>query len=252
MGDVFQSFEVQPTLNTNIWFNAETNDFSLIKLFPDIRKKLLTVTDLFMKTIKIPTITVEDIIFTGSLANYNWSQYSDIDLHIVVDTKTIHIDPETLNDYFTARKQLFNTKHKIQIKQFEVELYIQDVEEQTIALGMFSVLTNEWIKTPNKNNVSIDKNNIKKKLKSFIEEINKIDHMVVAEEPPDEILQLINDLREKIKKYRKSGLAQGGEYSDENLVFKYLRRTKYLQRLSDAKITATNKLFSMQEMDRKL
>jgi hypothetical protein len=249
MGDVFQSFESQQTLNPDIWINAESNDFSVIKLFPDIRKRLLGITDLFMESIKIQNISVEDIIFTGSLANYNWSDYSDVDLHIIVDKKTIKVNPEVLDDYFTAKKQLFNEKHQIQIKNFEVELYVQDVNEQTIALGMYSILTNQWIKTPAKGSVVIDKNNIKKKIKVFIEEINKIDQMISTEEPPNETIALINDLKEKIKKYRKSGLAQGGEYSDENLVFKYLRRTNYLKRLSDYKVQVIDKMFSLQEMN---
>lgn len=249
MGDVFQSFEVQQTLNPNIWLNAETNDFSVIKLFPDIRKRLLAIVDLFMESIKFKNLSVENIIFTGSLANYNWSEYSDVDLHIIIDKQSINVDPDMLDDYFTVKKDIFNTKHKIKIKNFDVEIYVQDVKEQTIALGMYSVLTNEWKKTPNKDNVTIDKNNIKKKLKSFIDEINKIDQMTMAQEPPDEILLLINDVKDKIKKYRKGGLAQGGEYSDENLVFKYLRRTNYLKRLSDAKIETTDRMFSLQEMN---
>ena len=28
---------------------------------------------------------IHDILLTGSLANYGWSKYSDVDLHIVID-----------------------------------------------------------------------------------------------------------------------------------------------------------------------
>ena len=35
---------------------------------------------------KLPfEVDVEDITLTGSLANYNWSSYSDVDLHIIID-----------------------------------------------------------------------------------------------------------------------------------------------------------------------
>jgi hypothetical protein len=249
MGDVFQSFDLKKTLNPNIWMNADSDDFSVVKPFPDIRKHLLAVTGLFMDTIKFKNLPVEDIIFTGSLANYNWSEYSDVDLHIIINKKAIHIDPEILDDYFTVKKEAFNTKHKINIKNFDIEIYIQDVEEQTIALGMFSVLTNQWVKTPSKENVVIDKNNIRKKLEYFISEANKIDQMVSANESASEIITLINELKEKIKKYRKSGLESNGEYSDENLVFKYLRRTNYLKRLTDYKIQTMDRMLSLQEVE---
>ena len=39
------------------------------------------------------------------------------------------------------------------------------------------------------------------------------------------------DLRDKLKKFRKSGLESGGEYSYENLTFKLLRRNGYIQKL---------------------
>jgi hypothetical protein len=40
-------------------------------------------------------------------------------------------------------------------------------------------------------------------------------------------------LKQKLKDYRKSGLEKEGEYSYENLVFKYLRRSKLLEKLYD-------------------
>jgi hypothetical protein len=38
-------------------------------------------------------------------------------------------------------------------------------------------------------------------------------------------------LRDKIKKMRQSGLEKGGEFSVENLSFKYLRNNNYLEKL---------------------
>lgn len=249
MTDIFQSFENQQTLNPTIWMNAESDDFMVIKLHPDIRRHLLAITDQFMEGMKFKNLEVVDIIFTGSLANYNWSEYSDIDLHIVVDKKSVPVNPEVLDDYFTIKKDAFNTKHNIKIKHYDVEVYVQGDDEQTAALGIYSVLYNNWIKTPNKHYAAIDKSNIRKKVGSFINQINMIDYKIKHNESPAEIVAMIQDLKDKIKKYRKSGLASGGEYSDENLVFKYLRRTKYLQKLSDFKVQTIDRLLSLQEID---
>jgi Uma2 family endonuclease len=43
----------------------------------------------------------------------------------------------------------------------------------------------------------------------------------------------IENLKKKIKDYRQSGLEEVGEYSYENLVFKYLRRSGLIEKLYD-------------------
>ena len=224
---------------------------SLIKPFPDIRKKLLGIVDLFMSSIKIDGINVADIVLVGSITNYNWSEYSDIDLHIMVDKKTITMDEETLDDYFNVKKQLFNSTHNLNIKGFDAEVYLQGVDEPNASVGVFSLMKNEWIKSPPKNRLIVNKVNIKIKIKTFLLDLYIIEQMINEKESPEKTLVLINKLKDKIKKYRKSGLTNGGEYSDENLVFKYLRRTNYLQKLSDYKIQTVNQMFSLKELDGK-
>jgi predicted nucleotidyltransferase len=249
MANVLQSFDNKKTLNPDIWLNAENDDFMIIKLHPDVRKHLLSIANLFMETIKLKNVDVEDIIFTGSLANYNWSEYSDVDLHIVINKQSINIDPDTLDDYLTVKKDLFNSKHDIKIKGFDVELYAQGEDEILAALGIYSVLHNQWEKKPSKTYVAIDKARIKTKVRDFVDQIKKIDVMIQNEDNPQDVVAMIQTLKDKIKKYRKSGLASGGEYSDENLVFKYLRRTNYLQKLTDYKLQTIDRMFSLQELD---
>ena len=45
----------------------------------------------------------------------------------------------------------------------------------------------------------------------------------------------INNLKDKIKRFRQSGLDDGGEYSYENLTFKLLRRNGYIEKLINLK-----------------
>ena len=245
--EVLKSFDIKKTLNPLVWVNTGNDDFTTIKLNPVIRLKLLAISRMFMSTVKLETLKIEDIILTGSLANYNWSEFSDVDLHILVDKTKIDVDEEVLEDYFTIKKNIFNTKHNITIKKFEVELYIQDVADPHAALGIYSILNDKWLKIPSKQNVSIDKASIKKKVKVFTNKIQEIGHMVKSEDDSVKILSVIGILKDKIKRYRKSGLSTNGEYSDENLVFKYLRRTEYLKRLSDYKLEITDKMFSLKE-----
>ena len=73
-----RSFEKQPSLDERFW--KDDGD----KLSPKIARRLTKISEDFMGNLEVPAV-IEDIRFTGSLANYNWSKYSDVDLHIVVD-----------------------------------------------------------------------------------------------------------------------------------------------------------------------
>ena len=51
----------------------------------------------------------------------------------------------------------------------------------------------------------------------------------------DEAKIMIDKFNEKLGKFRQSGLDKGGEYSEENLVFKVLRRNGYLDKIRSIK-----------------
>jgi hypothetical protein len=61
----------------------------------------------------------------------------------------------------------------------------------------------------------------------------------------DEAIKYGEKVRNKIKKFRASGLEREGEYSFENLAFKVLRRNDYLKRLSKLRIDAYDSQMSM-------
>ena len=50
----------------------------------------------------------------------------------------------------------------------------------------------------------------------------------------------------KIKKFRKSGLESSGEYSNENLVFKYLRNNGFIKQLHDVRNDSYDKMMSLE------
>jgi hypothetical protein len=57
----------------------------------------------------------------------------------------------------------------------------------------------------------------------------------------------LDSVKDKIKKFRSGGLEKGGEYSYENLVFKFLRRNGYIQKLFDNKNELIDKTLSIKE-----
>ena len=72
-----ESFEKQPNLDDKFWKEDD-------RLDRKIARRLTKIATDFINGLSVP-VEVEDIRFTGSLANFNWSKYSDVDLHIVVE-----------------------------------------------------------------------------------------------------------------------------------------------------------------------
>jgi hypothetical protein len=153
---------------------------------------------------------------------------------------------EIVKELFKIKKTLFNSTHNIQVKGFDVELYVQDTSEPHVSSGVYSVLFNDWINEPSKDEVVIDTEVIQKKTESWME---KIDNLIddVEDEDLETGLEYIDLLKEKLKQYRNDGLEREGEYSYENLVFKFLRRNGYIQKLFDFTNELVDKRLSLEQ-----
>ena len=130
------------------------------------------------------------------------------------------------------KKQLFNQRHDIKIFGYEVELYPQDEEESHFSTGTYSIMNDEWINVPEKEEFSIDRSILKDKVDSWRDKIENLISSIKAEGLKKNE-DRIENLKKKIKDYRQSGLEEVGEYSYENLVFKYLRRSGLIEKLYD-------------------
>jgi hypothetical protein len=211
----------------------------------EVRKRLLEIAEEFVKFLGMD-IFIQDVTMTGSLANYNWSQFSDVDLHIMYDFKESYDKEDIVKELFKIKKTLFNSTHNIKVKGFDVELYVQDTSEPHVSSGVYSVLFSQWINEPSKDEVVIDSEVIKKKTESWME---KIDNVIedVEDEDLDTALEYIDLLKDKLKEYRNNGLEREGEYSYENLVFKFLRRNGYIQKLFDFTNELVDKRLSLEQ-----
>lgn len=197
----------------------------------EVSNKLLEIANRFYEETDL-SAPIEDILFLGSAANYNWTPSSDIDLHILVDFNKIDENKELVKKYVDKLKGAWNSKHNINIGRNPVELYIQDVSEENKSEGVYSIVNNEWIKKPSYKEPTIDKENIKKKYKDYVLIINDL-----RKNPDDEKLKV---MLKKIYDMRKSGLEKNGEYSTENIVFKLLRKTGYLDIIRELIVKITD------------
>ncbi len=165
--NIIKSFFSKENLNSKVW---ETED----KINPDVRAKLLDISTQFIDFLGVP-ILVEDIIFTGSLANYNWSEFSDIDLHIVADFSQFDEDLlELYQELFKVKKTIFNSDYNIKIFGYDVELYVQNASEAHFSTGVYSVLNDEWIEKPVREDKKIDTEILKGKINQWMSKIDTV------------------------------------------------------------------------------
>lgn len=240
--EIVKSFETKDSLCSDI-FVEEDGEFSMHK---EIRDRLLEITEEFMDFVDVDFF-IHDIILTGSLANYNWSNYSDVDLHIMVDFDEIgnktSVGLETIiKNFFDSKRSLWNKQHEIKIKGFDCEIYVQDVDEKHLASGIYSILNDKWIITPEKTNPSIDKELIIKKADKFEQLIDDVQDKF---KNGDDVEKDILNIKQSLKKFRQCGLDTGGEYSYENLAFKLLRRNGYIATLMDIQSKNKDKKLSI-------
>jgi len=216
-------------LNPSVWDGRE--------LRADVRYKLLEIAKRFIEYLDVPDFKLIDVILRGSLVNYNYTQYSDFDLHIVTDYKTL--DCDITEQFYMAKKKIWNDEHDITVKGHEVELYVEDRDEENASEGMYSVLDNVWYKRPKYQQPDIDDRAVNAKAQDLMTQINRAVRSGSVED--------ITRLQDKIKNMRQSGLDAGGEFSTENLAFKIVRNKGYLDRLYKNKNSKFDQQLSLDE-----
>jgi predicted nucleotidyltransferase len=222
-------------LNKNIWKKDKS-------IHSDVEKSLRDIAKDFMKSlgVKAPII---DIILTGSMANYNHNKQSDIDVHIVVDLDKFGIQKDLAAAFFDASRRIWNKAHNITVKGHDVEIYVQPEQELPKNAASYSLINSRWLAEPVKISPNYDKEVILKKVKDLSRQIDDA-------ESKNYSLEELNKLKKKISKMRKAGLKSGGEMSNENLIFKVLRRNGYLQKLFKALNTQYDRSMSIIEKRR--
>lgn len=213
------TLELHKDLNPKLW---RSND-----LDQEVKHRLVSVAMYWADYAKIDKNIIKDIILTGGNANYNYTNSSDLDVHLLINKDKIKCD-KFIDDYILDKKNLWSANHDIKIKGYPVEIFAQDVNQDTPAdQGVYSLLKDKWITKPKKEFVHVKSKSFKLKVKHFIDLINYF----INNKSKD--LDAIEKLKEKIRLYRTAGLKNKGEYSYENLVFKELRNLGYVDKLKD-------------------
>lgn len=232
LDQAIHSFIPHDTLNPDFWENKKLKD--------PVRETLLKVATDFYDSLKIGA-QLEDIILTGSMANYNWSEFSDLDTHLIIDMSKVTPDVDFAQKYFDSLKDKWNSNNDIEIYNYPVEIYVQDIHDNLISSGVYSIMTDAWLKEPQPGQFHINTPEVKNKAEDFMLEIDTL-----LKTPPNRnSIEILNSFWDKLKQYRQAGLSSGGEESVENCVFKTLRRDGYLDKLSVFETKTYDKLYSL-------
>lgn len=223
--------DVKQTLNPTLWIEDTLN--------PSIKKELLDKAESYFKNLNLPkNVKVKDIILCGSLTNYNWSKYSEIDIYVIIDFDNIAGDEKTLTNQFKP----YNSS----IEKIPLEINIHNAKDKIHTSSAYSLKNDKWILKPSNDNLKINKNVIRNKINNLITILKDIKQDYNNQNYTD-VIRKTQEVIAKLKKYNNSGLENGGKYSIENLIYKVIRKTPYLEILNDLKAKANDAETSLEE-----
>ncbi len=203
---------VNQELNPKIWQGG--------RLDGRVRMKLIEIAQAFVDFVGIE-LDVEDYTITGSNANYTWTDYSDLDLHVIIPGEP----SDEQRELFTAKKALWAEQHNITIKGLPVECYVQGSDEQHHSTGVFSLLNNTWLVKPKRTKPEVDDAAVEAKKDASLA---AIEQALLSKD-----LEKLRTVKDKITTMRRAGLERAGEWSTENLVFKILRNLGLIDEITD-------------------
>ena len=239
-----KSFEIQDELNPKFWINNKINS--------RVRLKLMDLADEFYDSLNIKWVKPKDIVLTGSIANYNWSKYSDVDVHILVDYKEVWEKTDFVKDYFDSKKQLWSEEHDtLKIYGFPVEMYVEDSNVKNPNSGIYSLNKNKWIVEPNDfQDAELNEEFIKNTSAKLMTEIDDIESDLKTEKDNHKLEVLSTKMKklfDKLVKQRKESLEKHGEMGTYNIIWKVLRRSGYLDKIWEIINNIYNKVNSIKE-----
>lgn len=232
-----EKVEMHDILNPNIW----TNDNHLR---PEVKDKLEEIVNEFLIELEENEIPIHilDVHLVGSNASYNYTDKSDLDVHIIANLEDVTCDPYVLNLLYGYFKSYFNDKYDISIHGVDVELYIEDVNTSSISNGIYSLFDDEWVKFPEK--IEVPDVDISK---DIIPYKNMYDSAMDSKDGMEAIM-LVDDLY----LLRRNSLSTDGEYGIGNLIFKEFRNNGWLDKLKDLSNEYKSETLTLEQLNESL
>jgi hypothetical protein len=127
-------------------------------------------------------------------------------------------------ELFDTKRMLYKKKYDITVKGIPVELYIEDRDFPAVSAS-YSIVKDQWLVQPERHPSELD-----------LEEVNRMAdqwHRVIGSVLASNDLETARKTMGMLRKYRKLGLKQTGEYGVANLVYKTLRNSNIVEKLQN-------------------
>lgn len=207
----------------------------------DVADKLSEIVEEYVDDSEI--FDMDDIIdaeILGSNANYNYNDTSDIDLHLIVNMSDISNNTEIVQIASNLERSEFNKHYDIEIRDLQVELYVEDVRSGTMSNGIYSLFQNEWIRKPKKETIP-DYSNDEEYLRLLDQWTNDATDVLYNEKDSTNVKSFVN----RLYNFRRISLMTGGEFAKGNLVFKQLRKSGLIEKLKALQYKLTSERLSL-------
>lgn len=217
---------IQDELNPVLWSDN--------KLRPEIKEKIMDLVNEFQSTLDIP-LTILDINIVGSNASYNYTDKSDVDVHIITNFEEYGYPKEFVEAAMNAFKTNFNNKYDVTYSGYNVEVYVEDIKSSPQSNGIYSVVRDEWIKEP------VKLQPIEVELEPELTEFTKRINQIIMSGSEQDIVNIIDDLY----LLRRNSLVVDGEFGKGNLIFKTIRNDGLLDALKEKRVEISSKELSI-------
>ena len=232
--DINIKLQYHSRLNPKIW---QSN----MKIRPELRSKLLQFGKTWQTFAGIPNAAVVDVTLTGGNANFNYTPFSDLDVHILVDKKKLTAFGPKLDEFMQAKKQLWTLTHNVKILGYPLEPYAQAHDSVfSKGQGVYSLKNDRWLQEPKfQSGINFRQDpKLKQKVQYYMDTIDSIIKNKMGQ-------GAVDSLKTKLRTMRAAAISAGGEFSTENLVFKELRNQGYLDKLNSYEKTKLDKKLSL-------
>ena len=208
-----EAAEKHDTLNPLLWDEGN-------KLKPEVREKILEISKDFTDGLEEDGIKfkLDDIVLVGSNCSYNYTDKSDLDIHLRMDTDSLECPDDLYPLLYSAYRSLYNNKMDIDFYGIPVEIYVETSDTEQMndkesgeitearkqsalkSNGIYSVLNDEWIKEPVKEDIpEIDQEAFENEFAKWEDRyFDIVGDSIFSEDDMDDIVE---EALEKIKFY---------------------------------------------------
>ena len=227
-----EDITINNKLNPKLW----TDDN---KLLPEVEQKINEIANHFVSSLREDGIEINpvDVYLVGSNVNYNYTDESDLDIHIIADQSFDCVENH-LTLIYTLYKSIYNKKYDLKINGIDVELYVENAAAFDGVTAAIYSMKNGWIKTPKIDSIpEIDNVKLDKMINEWEER-----YFNIIKNPT---LELVDKYIVDIYELRHQGLAEKSEFALGNLVFKEMRKLGYLDELKTLRDKLQSEILSL-------